>query len=290
MHLAQLRALVAVTDHGGFTRAGDELGLTQSAVSHALAALERELGHVLVDRGRGGVTLTAVGRAVVDDARQAVRAADRVAVCARITGNELAGELRLGGLPSTNLSLLPALQRQFCRRHPLARVSLLEGSDAEVLEWTQRGLVDLGCVAEGIGTVDGVLLAEDEFVAVVEADHPLAAVPDLTVTELAEDPLITSTSGCEPVTEELFHAAGLPFRPRHRVTQLSTILTMVSLGMGVSIVPSMLLAQAPPGTAAVPLRPRVPRRVWLGHRPGARPPALARAFLDLAAAAAHPSR
>src|ERR671916_509875 len=118
MHLAQLRALVAVADRGGFTRAAAELGLTQSAVSHAVAALERELGQRLVDRDRVGAVLTAAGKAVVDDAREAVRAADRVAERAAASAGELVGELRLGGMPSTNLAVLPALQRRFARRHP----------------------------------------------------------------------------------------------------------------------------------------------------------------------------
>ncbi|MFW5899008.1 MAG: LysR family transcriptional regulator [Jiangellaceae bacterium] len=279
MNLAQLRALVAVAEHGGFTRAAVVLGLTQSAVSHAVAGLERELGHALLHRDRSGVVVTAVGRTVLDDARQAVRAADRVAAQAEASGAQLVGELRLGGLPSTNVAVLPALQREFCRRYPQARVSLLEGSDEEVLDWTEHGLVDLGCVTEAVGKVDGALLATDEFMAVMDIGHPLAGQDGVAVGELADDPLITSASGCEPVTEQLFHEAGLPFRPRHRATQLRTILTMISLGMGVSIMPSLLLAELPRDVVAVPLRPAVPRRIWLGHPPGARPHALAQAFL-----------
>lgn len=280
MNFAQLRALVAVAEYGGFTKAAEVLGLTQSAVSHAIAALERELGQALLHRDRSGVVMTAVGQAVLDDARQAVRAEERVAAKAQASGSQLAGELRLGGLPSTNVALLPALQREFCRRHPQARVSLLEGSDEEVLGWTEHGLVDLGCVTEAVGKVEGALLATDEFMAVMDGGHPLAGQNGVAVDDLADDPLITSASGCEPVTEQLFLSAGLPFRPRHRVTQLRTILTMIGLGMGVSIMPSLLLAELPRDVLAVPLRPAVPRRIWLGHPPGARPHALAQAFLD----------
>jgi len=280
MNLAQLRSLVAVAEHGGFTRAAAVLGVSQSAVSHAVAGLERELGHALLHRDRSGVVVTAIGQAVLDDARQAVRAADRVAAHTQASGSQLVGELRLGGLPSTNVAVLPAMQREFCRRHPQARVLLLEGADEEVLEWTEHGLVDLGCVTEAVGKVEGALLAEDEFMAVMDAEHPLAGQQSVAVGELADDPLITSASGCEPVTQQLFNEAGLPFRPGHRVTQLRTILTMIGLGLGVSIMPSLLLAELPPNVVAVPLRPSVPRRVWIGHPPGARPHALAQAFLD----------
>jgi DNA-binding transcriptional LysR family regulator len=280
MNLAQLRALVAVADRGGFTRAAVDLGLTQSAVSHAVAALERELGQRLVDRDRVGAVLTAVGKAVVDDARDAVRAADRVAERAAASAGELVGELRLGGMPSTNLAVLPALQRRFARRHPAARVSLLEGTDDEMVDWLERGLVDLGCVVVGLGTVEGPVLAEDEFVVLVHPEHPLAGEASVGAEDLVDDAFVTSKSGCQPVVESIFASQGLPFRPAHRVTQLSTIVTMVRAGMAVSMLPSLMLEGDPPGVVPIPLRPRAPRTVRIGHRPGARPSALAKAFLD----------
>lgn len=280
MNLAQLRALVAVADAASFTRGALALDLTQSAVSHAVSALERELGQRLVDRDRAGVRLTVVGNAVVDEARTAVRAADRVAHLASTAGAELAGELRVAGLPSLDLAVLPPLLRQFRRGHPLARVSLLEGSDEEVLDWVRRGVVDLGCVTEGNG-IDGPALADDEYVAVVDADHPLAGETDVAIDELSDDPFIASSSGCEPFLQRLFDEAGLTFRPTHRVNQLTTILTMVQSGIGITVLPSLLLTAGQPSLVALPLRPRIPRRVLLGHRTNAVPHPLARALLDL---------
>jgi DNA-binding transcriptional LysR family regulator len=280
MNLAQLRAFVAVADSANFTRAASDLAVTQSAISHAVAAFERELGQPLIDRSRAGARPTTVGRAILDEARAAVRAADRVADLASTVGAELAGELRVAGLPSLNLKVLPDLLRQLRRRHPLARVFLLEGSDQEVLEWVRSGVVDLGCVVDGSGA-DGAVLAEDEYVAIVDSAHPLAGQADVTIEDLTDDAFIASGSGCEPFLEHLFKAAGLDFRPAHRVTQLSTILTMVQTGIGVTVLPSLLLAAAPNDVVALPLRPQVQRRVVLGHRPRSRPHPLARALLDL---------
>lgn len=282
MNLAQLRALVAVADTGSFTRAAVALAVTQSAVSHAVSALERGLGQRLVERDRAGALLTAVGRAVVDEARTAVRASDRVAHLAGTAGANLAGELRVAGLPSLDLTVLPPLLRRFRRRYALAQVSLLEGSDEEVLDWVERGVVDLGCVVEGCG-ITGPALAEDEYVAVLDTAHPLAEQVDIALGELADDPFVASGSGCEPTLHLLFDGAGLTFRPTHVVNQLSTILTMVQTGMGVTVLPSLLLAYGRPGIVSLPLRPRVPRRVLFGHRSNMRPHPLARAMLDLVA-------
>jgi DNA-binding transcriptional LysR family regulator len=280
MNLAQLRALVAVADEGGFTRAAAVLDVTQSAVSHAVAALERELGQRLVVRGTSTVGLTTVGRTVVDEARAAVRASARVAQLAGAAGAELVGDLRVAGLPSLDLRVLPTLLRRFRRRHPLAQVFLLEGSDEEVLGWVQRGVVDLGCVVDDAG-VPGPRLAQDEYVAVLDRAHPLAGEPDVTVEDLTDDPFIVSGSGCEPFLQRLFEDAGVHLRPAHRVNQLTTILTMVRTGLGVTILPSLLLDGDRTDLVALPLRPRAPRRVVLGHRPGVQPGPLARALLDL---------
>jgi DNA-binding transcriptional LysR family regulator len=284
MNLAQLRALVAVADEGSFTRAASTLDVTQSAVSHAVAALERELGQRLVVRDTPTVGLTAVGRAVVDEARAAVRASEAVAQLAGTAGAPLAGELRIAGLPSLDLAVLPSLLRQFRRRHPLARIFLLEGSDEEVLEWVQRGVVDLGCVVDSAG-IPGPPLADDEYVAVLDPAHPLAREHDVTVEDLSDDPFIVSGSGCEPFLQRLFDDAGVRFRPSHRVNQLTTILTMVRTGMGVTVLPSLLLEGGRHDLVALPLRPRVPRRVLLGHRTYVRPHVLAQAVLDLVAEA-----
>lgn len=280
MNLAQLRALVAVADEGSFTQAAVALDVTQPAISHAVAALEREVGHQLIDRGRAGVTLTAVGDAVVDEARTAVRAADRVAHLAVGAGAELAGELRVAGLASTDIAVLPALLRRFRRLHPLSRVSLLEGSDEEVLDWVRRGVVDLGCVTTDADVV-GPVLAVDEYVAVVDPQHPLAGEPDVSIDELTDDPFVASSGGCEPFLQTLFDEVGVDFKPTHRVNQLTTMLTMVSGGMGVTVLPSLLLDVDRPDLVALPLRPRVPRSVLLGHRRNAVPHPLAKALLTL---------
>jgi len=108
MNLPQLRALLAVADQGSFTAAAGSLGLTQSAVSHAVASLERELGLPLVARDRAGARLTAHGRKVLGHAREAVHRVDRIAQDAAAAAGRHHGRLRVAVFPSA-AQLLPAL-------------------------------------------------------------------------------------------------------------------------------------------------------------------------------------
>jgi DNA-binding transcriptional LysR family regulator len=99
-----------------------------------------------------------------------------------MAGAEVTGELRVGGVGSTNLSVLPDLARRFRRRHPRAGLCVFEGSE-EAVDWVDQGVVDSGCVVDGV--------------AIMNEDHPLAAQRYLTLTDLAEDPFIATTSGCD---------------------------------------------------------------------------------------------
>ena len=283
MNLAQLRALTAVVDHGGFSRAATELGISQPAVSHAVGALEREIGQRLLDRGRLAVTLTPIGRVIIEHARAATRAVEKLEAAASMAGAELAGELRIGGMASTNLAVLPSLARRFRRRHPRAGLCVFEGSDEEVVDWVDQGVVDIGCVVDGVGRVDGPVLATDEFVAIMNEDHPLADQPHLTLADLADDPFIATTSGCDPIVRLAHRQAGLLFRPAHRVGQVTTLLTMVRAGLGVSMIPSLLLSPAGPsdGLVAVPLLPSISRTVRIGSRVGVPKHPAAEAFLQM---------
>lgn len=101
MTLVQLQVLLAIVDAGGFTPAATHLSMTQSAVSHALATLEQELGVILIERGRGGSRLTVVGERVATHARVAVGAAEAARQEAASTRGLASGRVRLGSFPRT---------------------------------------------------------------------------------------------------------------------------------------------------------------------------------------------
>jgi DNA-binding transcriptional LysR family regulator len=278
LNLAQLRALVAVADTGGFGLAAEELGVSQSAVSHAVAALERVLGGAVLHRtgsgagnGAGAVRCTALGEQLLPHARTAVMAADAVRNIAGRHGRSAAGTVRLAAPPTVCQGLLPALLRDWSAGLPRIRVRVFEGDDDEVAAWLESGTADAAVLVDPDPVpAGGRLLGEDTFQALLRRDHPLAGQPVIEATDLDDDELLVSAGGCERQIRELYRRAGARFTPVHRIRGLGTLISMVRAGVGVSIVPDLTRSMVPAGLVLVPLRPAARRRLVLSG-PATRP-------------------
>ncbi|GAB2830169.1 LysR family transcriptional regulator [Actinocorallia aurea] len=279
MNLAQLRALRAVHEAGSVTGAADLLGVTQSAVSHALTSLENELGMRLVIRERSGCCLTDIGRRLMPHVAGALHHVERFSEEAAAASGLLDGRVRIGAFPSA-CRVLPEFVRTFRRLHPAVDVVVLEGTDGEIDEWIRTGVIDLGVVSGPRPDLRAVPLAGDEFLAVLPAAHPLAAEGSVCLADLADDPFLLSGAGCEPLIQTLYRALGLTLSPARRVQRMDTLLAMVREDLGVSVVPSLALPELLDGISAVPLRPAAPRRLLLAAAGDGELTPAAGAFLD----------
>src|SRR6476620_9638062 len=141
--LSQLHVLAAVAEETSFSRAAVRLGMTQSGASQASGGLEAVLGVKLFVRGKDGVTPSEIGRGVLRDARDAVRAIERMQQSCSAAKGTLSGNLRIGCVPSAAARLLPQLLARYRRLHPGVKLSLLEGSDHEVLQWVETGIIEI---------------------------------------------------------------------------------------------------------------------------------------------------
>ncbi|GAA2209718.1 LysR family transcriptional regulator [Nonomuraea monospora] len=259
MTFTQLRILAAVARTGNMTRAAEELDTTQSAVSHALRALERELGVTLLVRSPQGVALTAAGQAVRRRATLILAQLEALEQEAAAARGQDGGVLRVGVVPSANARLLPPILRRFGEAHPRVRLAVIEGSDEEVLDWLRTGAADVGTVTGSDPELVTRPLARDRLLAVVPSGHALSAGPSVPVAELARHPFIMSTGGCEP----LIRGLGVSWRCHYRVRDTGSILAMVAEGLGVSIMPELSLPARLTGVAALPLEPPSLRTILL---------------------------
>jgi DNA-binding transcriptional LysR family regulator len=281
MTLVQLQVFVAVVEMGSFTTAAERLAMTQSATSHALAALETELGVRLLERHRQGVMPTRVGSEVLTHARTILAESEHIRQLAAAARGLAAGRLRIGSFPSVAARLLPGILRAFQQRYQGIEVVLFEGTDQEVSEWLQTRIVDIGFVTGPTAGLETTEIAHDQIYAVVAADHCLAHAAQVQVAQLASEPFILSKGGCEPMIREIYQQADVPFQARYTVGDMSTLLAMVQEGLGVSIVPTMSIPERISGVAALPLDPPVERHLLLARPAGAAPPAV-EAFIDQA--------
>lgn len=264
MTLIQLQVYVWIATTGSFTAAAEALGMSQSAVSRALAALERELGAALIERRRGGVRPTAVGEQVLVYARKMLDAADAIRQTTAQTKGIVSGRVRVGSFPSVSAQVLPEVLRTLREGYPQVQVTLFEGTDSEVREWIAARVVEVGFVVEPYPAGGRLtVLGADPFVAVVAEDDPLVRTGPLTATDLAGEPFMLSEAGCGPQIEAYFAAGGVTLEPAYRVRDLRTLFAMVREGVGVTIAPQLALPEQPSGLTTIPLIPPLVRRLAL---------------------------
>ena len=263
MTLAQLQAFVTVIETGSFTAASEVLGMTQSAVSHSIASLETELGVMLLERDRTGITLTEVGKKVIVQARDMLAHAEQIRQETAAARGLEQGKLRLGSFPSVSARLLPGMIREFRRCYPGIEVVLFEGMDQEVREWITSRAVDVGFVTLPTKGMEIVPVAQDEMLVVVAASHPLAEQTHVRIEQLVHESFILSKGGCEPLIMALFRKAKAFPNTQFEVRDMGTILAMVQEGIGITIVPEFALSTMLTGVHVLHLRPSVLRRLAL---------------------------
>ncbi|MBE9078005.1 LysR family transcriptional regulator [Romeria aff. gracilis LEGE 07310] len=280
--IAQLRALVAVAAAGNFSEGALALDLSQSTVSHSIAALEAELGVVLLNRGRHGATVTPVGERIVSQAQQVLALLEsmgREAVQARGVDG---GVVRIAAFRSTASHLLPGAIAKLHSRYPSIQVSILELDEVdEFHQCLADGKADF-CIAELLEgeSFETLPMLEDKYVALLPSNFGLKT-SRLTWEDLQKHPIITSTHGsCSKSIYQALQRAVPPVEVAYQIRNDSTTMSMVEQGLGIGILPMLAAQPIPPGVRWVHL-PFVLTR-WLGAswlRDGLLTPS-AFAFLD----------
>lgn len=274
----QLRAFVATVEAGSFTGAAATLGIGQSAVSHAVAGLEREVGGPVVRRG-SGIGPTPLGDRMLAHARSVLASVDALEAVVRPASAR--GTVRLAAVPTVCQGLLPRLREVWAVTLPDVDVQVYEGDDDEMPEWLEGGTVDVAVLVDPVpAPPGGVVVARDELAAVVRRDHPLADLPALTLDDLHEDGLVAGGGGCEHQIQRLHELDGQPFRYAHRVREMSTMFGMIERGEGVSIVPTLGRVMLPPDLVMVPMARRLERTLVLSGPASREWHPLARALVD----------
>lgn len=267
MTLTQLEIFSQLAALRGFTLAAARLGISQSAVSHAIKSLEQELGVELVQRHQARVELTDIGQRLLLRARSLLGLAETMRQEAADAKGMKQGTLRIGSFgPTASMRLLPALLADYRQRYPGIEIHVEEGPDQQVVQWLRERRIDIGFVVLPDESFDSWPLLEDRMVAVVPRQHPLAAHDTLTLRDLCDDPFVLTGAGSAELVMRLFTAAGLTPQIRYRGTQLLSTLDTVARGDGVTLLAELALPRPARGEAdyvSRPLAPQVARRIGL---------------------------
>ncbi|MFB4299176.1 LysR substrate-binding domain-containing protein [Actinomadura sp. NTSP31] len=274
MDLRHLRYFVAVAEELHFGRAAERLNMAQPPLSQAIRRLESDLGVELLHRSTRRVDLTDAGRGYLARARRILGEVDEAAHEARRIAAGAVGHLTIGCVGSATYSLLPALSRGLSLELSGVdfsfRGEMLVPDQAAAL---RTGAIDLALLRPPIADLSLTVLPlrRDRLVVAVPADHPLAALPRIGVTDIAHADLIVHSADRRSVMYDvvlgLFRDAAAEPRIRHEVGETSTLVTLVAGGLGVAVVPEPVTALALDGVVFRPLvRPAVSVDLALAHR------------------------
>lgn len=243
MEFHQLRYFCAVANEGNFTRAAEEQHVAQPSLSQQILKLEAELGAKLFDRFARSARLTQFGRAFLPKAEAILRqAGDARAEIREMSGAER-GEVIIGAIPTIAPYLLPRVLSRFARHHPAIAIRVVEEVTPLLLDRLHNGRVDMALLALPVPGVDLISeeLIREPFFAVVPLRHRLASRRVLGLQEIKSEPFLLLKEG------HCFRDSTIQACRRSRMQpnvvfesgQFSSILAMVSAGMGVSVVPAM---------------------------------------------------
>lgn len=297
--LRALQCLVAVLERGSITDAAAHLHMSQPALSHQLAGLERELGGPVVERLPRGVRSTSLGRAVAGDAQASLAAAGRVVRTARAVTDGEAGHLRLACAESMTVPLVAPVLQTWRRRHQGVTISLAEMSSADALATAiEQGEAD---IAIGPRTTPSAahesLIGREEIVVAVASDHPLAGAAAVSFADLATESVVGyhPDNGLGPWLDGVALEHGVRLSSFTRTKQAVTAAHLAASGLGVALVPTTAIGPAftgvlrhlaPPlhrdvvATVATPSDPLVGSVLRLLEKRGVPVPAAVRARLE----------
>ena len=263
MNLTQLEVLVAIVETGSLTEAAEAVGLTQSAVSHALKRLEAELGVHLIERGHGEVSVTRIGEEVLQHVRAALNQIELIhQKTARERGLSV-GKLRFGIVPNIPSQILTGILRDFQHQYPNIEVVLFEGNERELRDWIAQDIIDIGTVMLLDSYRAIVPLAQSPIHILISAKHPLAKEAVLPLKALENEVLIGPKAEYETLAmlPEMKNI-NLP-HSRYEVSAYRTIFAMVREGMGISMMPQMMVDPNAEGLLSLPTDPPLVLRAHL---------------------------
>lgn len=243
--IKQLRAFLALTETDNFTRAAQQVNLSQPAFSALIATLEQEIGYRLFDRDTRKVQLNADGLHFIEIARSFVLAYDNTVKEIKSHANGYKGKVVLAVLPSMTVQWLPQLMADFHKQHPQIKIELLDSQWNRCLQAILSGQADLALTADDTmpSALHSELLFADDFYLVCHKDHPLAEKESLDLQDLVDYPFIGFSQGTSirRYTDKLLNPFGINYVLE--VSQLTTMMGFVIANYGISIVTGMTLFQ-----------------------------------------------
>jgi len=242
MTISKYEVFQTVVEFGSLTKAAVSLNLTQSGVSHAINSLETELGFSLLTRDRGGVTLTSNGELILQYIRETLQCNNRLMQkVAEINGLEI-GTVRIGTFTTVSSQWLPSIIKEFKHQHPSIEIKLAEGDYDDINGWISKGTVDFGFVSlPVIQSFEFIPLKKDKMLCILPSERSLKHQDKISFNQIEEEDFIMPKWGNMGDVRRILIENNLKPRIKYEVVEDQAIIGMVRNGLGISILPEMVL-------------------------------------------------
>jgi len=281
MNLNKYEVLTAVVEQGSLTRAAGQLGCTQSAVSHSIDSLEKELGFPLLKRGRAGIRLTEEGERLLPAVNALLGAAEQLNQTASSIRGLDTGTVRIGAFTSVAVHWLPSVLKEFQADYPKVELRLLNGDYHDVEQWLADGSVDIGFVNVPCALdCECIPLMEDRLLAILPENSRFASYPKFPLVECETEPFISLLKSSDHDARRALEAAGVQPNVRFYTKDDYAIIAMVEQGLGMSIMPELLLKGRHDRLLVLPLVPEARRVIGIAIAAGSKAGPATRRFAD----------
>ncbi|MFD0771379.1 LysR substrate-binding domain-containing protein [Bacillus sp. CGMCC 1.60114] len=242
MTIARYEVFQKVVELGNFTRAAEQLNMTQSAVSHAISSLEKEFGYPLLHRNKQAkISKTAFADRILPHIRQILNSEAIIKQEISLQNNQLEGTLKIGAFTSAAAQILPKMLSNLKKSYPEVKVILFEGTYVEIVEWINNGTVDIGFIIEEDTKkqFQSIPITKDEIVLGLPKNHPLVNEKTIDIKTIANMDFIMPKGPYQSLVLENLSAHNVSPNIILEVLNCETIVNMVSQNIGISMGPEL---------------------------------------------------
>jgi DNA-binding transcriptional LysR family regulator len=239
MDFDQLRTLLEVAKQGSFSRAGQKVFRSQSAVSAQIRQIEEEYGERLLDRSGKSVRLTPAGEVFAEYARRMLAVRDESLRAVADQGHAPRGVLAIGANDATCLYVLPDVFAEYVRQYPAVQINIYRNFSHKILERLDDGSIDVGIVTMPVksSTLKVSSIYKDRLMLMVSADSPLASFDKVSVSDIVKQPVILPRTGhTRQILDRLFRPHRAELNVRMELPSIGMIKSFVAAGLGVSLI------------------------------------------------------
>lgn len=239
-------AFVKTVECGSFTKAAELLSYSQSGISRMIGDLEREWKVTLLERSRSGVRLTSEGIRLLPYAKRVCDEYEKLQSVVNGINGLNAGLIRIGTFSSVATHWLPNMIHEFQKEYPNIDYELLLGDYTEIETWISEGRVDCGFLRLPVqAELETMFLEQDRLLAVMPEGHPLAALEEVPLSALCGEPFMLLEKGAKAEVSEIFEKSGMSPNIHFTTWDDYAIMSMIESGLGVSILPELILKRTP---------------------------------------------